>query len=151
MIYRTTMNYNSSYPQRWQRNKVMLFCCLEMVEFAGEGSDIEILENGKTDREIIKAAAYRLETAAHSKLLEFEGSSIDINEKSKKPKSTKVTGLGARIKDYKKRIWEAKGTEGKFSSGDVSIIALDEVKELEEQHKHGTPDDHRNVMSYFNR
>ena len=62
---------------------------MAMVVFAGEESDIEILEKGKKrDRANIKDAAYRLETAAHSKLLEFEDSSIDINEKSTKPKAT---------------------------------------------------------------
>ena len=152
MINRSTMNSNSKYPTRWQRNKAVLFCCLELVAFAGDESDIEKVENGKTEtRATVKDAAYRLETAAHTKLLEFEDSSIDINERSKRPKKTLTTGMGNRVKEYKKRVWAASGNVGKFDAAAVSIIEYDALKQMEQQQQPDTPVDHRNVMSYFNR
>jgi len=33
MINRSTLNSNSKYPMRWQRNKAVLFRCLELVAF----------------------------------------------------------------------------------------------------------------------
>ena len=84
----------------------------------------EILKKGKKkDRANIKDAAYRLETAAHSKLLEFEDSSIDNNERSTKPKATYPLPLDWDVLSYKKRIREATGSEGKlFESEKVSIV-----------------------------
>ena len=152
MIDRSALNSNSKYLTRWQRNKTLLFRCLELVAFAGDESDIEILENGMTEtRTTVKDAAYRLETAAHAKLLEFEDSSIEINDRSKRPKKTFTTGMGKRVKEYKKRVWAARGNVGKFDAAAVSIIEYEALKQMEQQQQPGTPAGHRNVRSYFNR
>jgi len=113
LIDRSALNSNSKYLTRWQRNKTLLLRCLELVAFAGDESDIEILENGMTEtRKTVKDAAYRLETAAHAKLLEFVDSSIDINDRSMRPKKTFTTRMGKRVKEYKKRVWAARGQCG---------------------------------------
>ena len=152
MIDRSALNSNSKYLMRWQRNKTLLFRCLELVAFAGDESDIEILEKGMTEtRATVKDAAYRLETAAHAKLLEFEDSSIEINDRSKRPKKTFTTGMGKRVKEYKKRVWAARGNVGKFDAAAVSIIEYEALKQMKQQQQPGKPVGHRNVRSYFNR
>jgi len=99
----------------------------------------------------VKDAAYRLETADHAKLLEFEDSSIDINDRSKRPKKTFTTGMGKRVKEYKKWVWAARGNVGKFDAAAVSIIEYKALKQMEQQQQPGTPVGRRNVRSYFNR
>ena len=83
-------------------------------------------------------------------MLEFEDSSIDINDKSKRPKKKFTTGMGKRVKEYKKRVWAARGNVGKFDAA-VSIIEYEALKQMKQQQQPGKPVGHRNVRSYFNR
>jgi len=48
-------------------------------------------------------------------------------------------------------VWAASGNVGKFDATDVSIIEYEALKQMEQQQQPGTPADHRNVMSYFNK
>ena len=139
-----------SYPERWKRNRANLSRCLELVAFAGNKDDVDILAKGNlsgvSDKDLADAAA-RLVRAAHGKLLEFEGSSLENNDKAKRQLKTLVTGLSARIKKYKEACWIAKGKIGKDK--DAPLLELDVLRKYEKEQEPGTPDGHRNLMSYY--
>ena len=59
--------------------------------------------------------------------------------------------MGNRVKEYKKRVWAASDNVDKFDAAAVSIIEYESLKQMEQQQQPGTPADHRNVMSYFNK
>jgi len=99
-----SMDCTSRYSPRWNRNRKLLFYCFELVVFAGNTEDIKILAKGGeagADRGIVKAAAFRLENAAHGKMLEFEDSSLELNAQQKQPKKATVLAFGKRLLEYK--------------------------------------------------
>ena len=109
------MDCTSLHPARWKRNRALLFYCFELVAFAGNKEDIKILAKGGeagADRGVVKAAAFRLENAAHGKMLEFEDSSLELNAQQKQPKKATVIALGKRVLEYKGKIWVAQGKPG---------------------------------------
>ena len=81
------------------------------------------------DADESRHAASRLETSAHAKLLEFEGMTIQTNEKLQRPKSAVILGMDTRIKTFKSRIWKAKGEHEK--KYDTPFIELNTLRELE--------------------
>ena len=82
---------------------------MELVQFAGDEADLKDLVG--TDADERRHVASRLETSAHAKLLEFEGLTIELNEKLKRPKSAVILGMDTNIKEYKARIWKAFSTK----------------------------------------
>jgi len=154
MISASNIDTKSRYPDRWHKHKAGLFRCLELVAFAGDEFDMVILERGP-EQNIFDAAveqnifdaACRLEKAAHEKLLEFEGTSLEMNAKEDRPKQPVILALATRILAYKKRCWEATGKQGKHSA--APLIELDALREMEKEQQ-STPPNYRNVRSYFN-
>jgi hypothetical protein len=102
-------------PMRFTTNKQLLKNCFELASFAGDKSDLAILASGKdannvtVDTNTIKTTAFRVERAAHNKMLDVEESSEELNMKAKRPKKPVITGLGTRIKAYKQRCHAAIG------------------------------------------
>ncbi len=140
-------------PDRWKRHQASLFRCLGLVAFAGDEDDISILANGanSVDNGALKSAAFRLQTAAHGKLLEFENSSVQLNECAGKSKKPLILGMAPRILTYKKRIAKAMyGDEGKHKQV-TNFMEVEELRQLERENAPGTPDDHRNVLSYYSK
>jgi hypothetical protein len=140
-------------PDRWKRHQASLVRCLGLVAFAGDEDDISILANGanSVDYGALKSAAFRLQTAAHGKLLEFENSSVQLNECAKKSKKPLILGMAPRILTYKKRIAKAMyGDEDKHKQV-TNFMEVEELRQLERENAPGTPDDHRNVLSYYSK
>lgn len=135
-------------PDRWKRHKASLFRCLDLVAFAGDEDDISILANSDDNGEL-KSAAFRLQTAAHGKLLEFENSSVQLNEIAGKSKKPLILGMAPRILTYKKRIAKAMYGDEKKHSEVKDLMEVEELRQLEKENAPGTPDDHRNVLSYY--
>ena len=94
--------------------------------------------NNALDAAALKTIAMRIEKATHNKLLEFEGSSYEANKKAPKPKSAYVTGMGARIRECKKRCWVASGKQGQAHKAE--ILPMDRLKSLEKVAEPGTPE-----------
>jgi hypothetical protein len=109
----------TSIPMRFNANKSFLHNCIELAGIAADKHDLRMLASKKDNNNqpinetAIQTIAMRIERATQNKMLEFEGSSEQINKKEKKPKTAFVTGLGTRIRRYKKRCWEAGGQQGK--------------------------------------
>ena len=62
-------------------------------------------------------------------MLEFEGSSEEMNNRASRSKKPLVTGLGTRIKRYEQDCWKASGKVREPK--DVKIMELSELKELQ--------------------
>lgn len=143
------MDCTSLHPARWKRNRALLCYCFELVAFAGNKEDIKILAKGGeagADRGIVEAAAFRLENAAHGKMLEVEDSSLELNAQQKQPKKATVLALGKRVLEYKGEIWVAQGKPGgNRGKGATRLMEKADLRALQP----GTPPGQRNVMSYF--
>lgn len=143
----------SRFPDRFKRNRQQLFRCLDLVAFAGDEEDIRILANGANsdDNGALKSAAFRLQTAAHGKLLEFENSTIEMNEGAKKSKKPLILGMATRILEYKKRIALAMYGDKEKHKDVKNLMEVNDLRQLEKDNAPGTPDDHRNVLSYYSK
>ena len=97
----------TAVPVKWKANKQLLHNCIELAAFAASGNDMKMLvskkdaKNNALDAAALKTIAMRIEKATHNKLLEFEGSSYEVNKNAPKPKTAYVTGMGARIRGRK--------------------------------------------------
>ena len=97
------MRVVNSVPMRFSRNQQLLLTnCIELAALAADKKDLELLASCKNsgDKKLIKDTALRVEKATHNKMLEFEGSSEEMNNRASRSKKPLVTGLGTRIKTY---------------------------------------------------
>ncbi len=94
------MRVVNSVPMRFSRNQQLLLNCIEHAALAADKKDLALLASSKNsgDKKLIKDTALRVEKATHNKMLEFEGSSEEMNNRASRSKKPLVTGLGTRIK-----------------------------------------------------
>lgn len=123
-------------PLQYRRNRQLVMNCLEMTELALEGkgeegrSDIETLV--QSDAQSLEAtnAALRLETACWDKLFECEETEPALHPRKKK----NITGVGDRVKIYKKKIHDIKSKlklQHANKPCDEKLIDIKELKQLE--------------------
>ena len=122
-------------PKEWMRNKRMLMNCLELIDYeicrsssAEDRNHLRrlITNEGGHDSYTVRTAAHALETVCWNKIFAFEGvEQIPTNT----PKQKKITGLGVRIRNYRKRIHDATGKVGKAHS--TGFMDLTELEVLE--------------------
>ena len=120
-------------PADYQGEKSLAYFCLELVDYVAERNEdvrghVETVLSAKTDMSpeaklALKDAVDAVVTECHHQL--------NLLVPSTRATETKISGMGKWIGDYKNRIKDAKNLSRGFNKGDVQLIPLDQLEQLE--------------------
>ena len=124
--------FGSSSFRNNGKNQALYKYCLELAQRVGQPNHFEVLANRERrySTMAVFAAASDLEQACVDKLFEFEGTTEAEDKLKRKPKQRNVTGMGKRIRTYKKRIKDARRLPGSGCDG-VHLMELAALEQLE--------------------
>jgi hypothetical protein len=108
--------------------KSLLVYALELSQIVISATEHSILVNPSSTDQARLEAASSVETKCMMKMLEYEGSSPEIEVKNKKSRKRKTyMGIGGRVRDYKNQIIERKGKKGQIKPKDQPLIDRSEL------------------------
>ena len=118
-------------------NVSKLRACLDLIDFAGNPFDMEILRDGKKAvGSSVQDAASRLTSTVLDKMFELEGTTAEIAQAGGNVPGEAVMGLSKRISRYRDNIKTATGQEhvrnGKIALMEYYLAAKREAQRVKD-------------------
>lgn len=123
---------HASLPSKMFQEQHFVMSCLELADFVGHTNekirdDIALLRQAKrdTDKVGLDNIAHSIVTACQSQL------TLMVPPNTKRKLEPTISGMGKRVKDYKRRISAA--NKSKSNPSNVKIISLKDLETLEKE------------------
>jgi hypothetical protein len=127
----------SSIPLAWNINRSYLINCLELVKYAGDLCDIQMLATSQNDKDL-KDVSYKL---CLENMLQLE----DYAAKKETQLKALILGLGKRARVYKEEIAEAKSLD--IKKDHVPLMERSDLRKLQMEKQPGTPKGNMSILA----
>jgi len=143
---------NSQVPSCFLKNAGYFKYCLELCVFAGSPDDITTLSNRGVSSQVKKEAAARIDQACLEKMNTLNNV---VSRSQLKRMSTKILGLGKRVRAYKQLIaqirypgLEKDKSQFKRKCNTEPLIEREELDKLSKQNAPGTPEGNTSIRAF---